>query len=633
MGIFFVYILKSSFALALFYLFYKLLLNKDTFHRLNRIMLLFIIALSSLLPLINTTVEHPTELNHSFMTIEDMLIMQSVAVINVDSSINAPKITWYEIVVIVYFLGLVFFMFRNCWSIYSILKLMRSGKLVENENGIKVIIHRKNIPPFSWMKYILISEKDYNENFSDILIHEKAHISRRHSFDIMLADFFIFIQWFNPAAWLLKQELKNIHEFEADDMVLKSGIDAKKYQLLLIEKAVGPKLFSIANNFNHSSLKKRITMMLKKKSNPWARMKYLYVVPISVLAVAAFARPEVNDELNRLSEVQISVVSSTIKESLDLPEQVIESDDTIIEVKSTATVDADDTKTKKLSLRVVDDSGKPIQGASVLIEGTTIGSLTDKDGKFTIDANIGDIVYISFVGKETLKFPVKESTMNMKANLMMFDAVEKLNHITVVSYSSEKIINETKQEPAPKEDEKIVFQVVEQMPEFPGGMAKCKEFLSKNIRYPVNAQENGIQGTVVVQFVVSRDGSINDPYVVRSVSPELDEEAIRVIKSMPKWIPGKQRNVAVDVKYTMPIIFQLIPEKKVVKIDSQNFNCLVLVDGKEVSNESMKDLNPNTIDNISVLKQGPSIEKFIKEFGDKAKDGVILITTKKSSNE
>ena len=249
MGLFFVYILKSSFSLALFYLFYKLLLNKDTFHRFNRIMLLSLIVISSLLPLINTTVEHPTELNSSFMTIEDLLIMHSMAVVNVDDSLYKPQITWYHIVVMIYFLGVLFFMLRNIWSIYSIVKLIKSGEEVENNNGIKVIVHRKSIPPFSWMKYILISERDYKENYSDILIHEKSHISRRHSFDILLADIFIFIQWFNPAAWLLKQELKNIHEFEADDMVLKSGIDAKKYQLLLIEKAVGPKLFSIANNF------------------------------------------------------------------------------------------------------------------------------------------------------------------------------------------------------------------------------------------------------------------------------------------------------------------------------------------------------------------------------------------------
>ena len=305
MGIFFVYILKSSFSLALFYLFYRLLLNNDTFHRLNRVMLLILIVISSLLPLINATVTHPTQINQSFMTLEDMLMVQSMAVVNNDGALSSPHFTWYEIVVMIYWIGLIFFMLRNVWSITKIVQLIKSGRMVEDKDGVKIMVHNKKIPPSSWMKYILISERDFNENCADILIHEKAHISRHHSYDIIYADVSIFIQWLNPAAWLIKNELKNIHEYEADDMVLKSGVNAKDYQLLLIKKAVGPKLYSIANNFNHSSLKKRIAMMLKKKSNPWARMKYLYVLHVAAIAVTAFARPEVSVELNRLSEVEI----------------------------------------------------------------------------------------------------------------------------------------------------------------------------------------------------------------------------------------------------------------------------------------------------------------------------------------
>ena len=124
------------------------------------------------------------------------------------------------------------------------------------------------------MKFVVISEKDLKENREEILTHEYAHIRKRHSIDLLIADICIFFQWFNPASWLLKQELQNIHEFEADESVIAQGIDAKKYQLLLIKKAVGTRLYSMANSFNHSSLKKRITMMLKKKSNPWARLKY-----------------------------------------------------------------------------------------------------------------------------------------------------------------------------------------------------------------------------------------------------------------------------------------------------------------------------------------------------------------------
>ena len=165
--------------------------------------------------------------------------------------------------------------------------LLKSGKkedigsyLPGRKERVTLIVHNCDIAPFSWMGYIVISRKDLEENGREILIHELAHIHNRHSWDLLVADVCIFFQWFNPASWLLKQELQNIHEFEADETVIKEGVDAKQYQLLLIKKAVGTRLYSMANSFNHSKLKKRITMMLKEKSSPWARLKYLYVLSL-----------------------------------------------------------------------------------------------------------------------------------------------------------------------------------------------------------------------------------------------------------------------------------------------------------------------------------------------------------------
>ena len=118
-----------------------------------------------------------------------------------------------------------------------------------------------------------------------------------------------------------------------------------------------------------------------------------------------------------------------------------------------------------------------------------------------------------------------------------------------------KYVPQVVEEEEPVEEE--IFDVVEEMPEFPGGMAALMQYLGKNIKYPTIAQETGIQGRVIVQFVVNRDGSIVDAKVVRSVDPYLDKEAIRVISSMPKWKPGKQRNKAVRVKYTLAVMFRL----------------------------------------------------------------------------
>jgi TonB-dependent SusC/RagA subfamily outer membrane receptor len=159
------------------------------------------------------------------------------------------------------------------------------------------------------MHYVLISEKDWAESGEDIFTHEMAHIKNGHFFDLLLAEACVLLHWFNPAVWLLRQELQHVHEYEADESVIREGIDAKRYQLLLIKKAVGAQRFtSVANSFNHSTLKKRIAMMLKRKSQPWARLKYLYVLPLAVCAIAAFAHPEISHELEKISSVKLSEI-------------------------------------------------------------------------------------------------------------------------------------------------------------------------------------------------------------------------------------------------------------------------------------------------------------------------------------
>ena len=196
--------------------------------------------------------------------------------------------------------------------------------------NIKLIVIDQNIAPFSWMKYIVISRTDWKDNRDSIIRHEMAHIQYRHSWDIFISELCTVFHWFNPAAWLLKQELQNIHEYEADESVINQGIDVKQYQLLLIKKAVGTQRFnSMANSFNHSKLKKRITMMLKKKSNPWARMKYLYVLPLAAMAVTAFARPEISNELNEISALKVTdlpVIMETVEAETPLNEVKLISD-------------------------------------------------------------------------------------------------------------------------------------------------------------------------------------------------------------------------------------------------------------------------------------------------------------------
>ena len=315
MGVFFIYILKSSVCLVLFYLFFRLLLSKETFHRFNRMALLGVLFFSLLIPCIEVTTRHQVEVQQAVLSIEQLLLMAELEATpaNVGAVQETSAISWVQIVLLVYLAGILFLACRNIYSLICLFRLIHSGKHEKLEKGVTLVVHNQEIAPFSWMKYIVISRKDLEENGREILIHEMAHIHHRHSVDLLVADICIFFQWFNPSAWLLKQELQNIHEYEADETVINEGVNAKEYQLLLIKKAVGTRLYSMANSFNHSKLKKRITMMLKEKSNPWARLKYLYVLPLAAIAVTAFARPEISEKVEEISAVKVNELAEIVE--------------------------------------------------------------------------------------------------------------------------------------------------------------------------------------------------------------------------------------------------------------------------------------------------------------------------------
>ena len=315
MGVFFIYILKSSVCLVLFYLFFRLLLSKETFHRFNRMALLGVLFFSLLIPCIEVTTRHQVEVQQAVLSIEQLLLMAELEATpaNVGAVQETPTISWVQIVLLVYLAGILFLVCRNIYSLICLFRLVHSGKHEKLEKGVTLVVHNQEIVPFSWMKYIVISRKDLEENGREILIHEMAHIHHRHSVDLLVADICIFFQWFNPGAWLLKQELQNVHEYEADETVINEGVNAKEYQLLLIKKAVGTRLYSMANSFNHSKLKKRITMMLKEKSNPWARLKYLYVLPLAAIAVTAFARPEISEKVEEISAVKVNDLAEIVE--------------------------------------------------------------------------------------------------------------------------------------------------------------------------------------------------------------------------------------------------------------------------------------------------------------------------------
>ena len=616
------------------------LVHYKTFHRFNRMALLGVMLLSCLLPLVKVTVEQASPVNAQVMSMEDLLLMyqwNSEAVVEEGSR----PFHWQEGLVLVYFVGLFFVIVRHLWSLGRMLYLIRHSRCERLDNGIRLVVHRRKLAPFSWMRYIVISETDLKESGHHILVHEMAHIHHRHSWDLLLTEACAWLQWFNPAIWLLKQELQNIHEYEADEEVLRQGINAKEYQMLLIKKAVGARLYSIANSFNHSSLKKRITMMIRKKSNPWARAKYLYVLPLAAVTVAAFARPEISKPLDEISSVKVNDLSA------------------VLETYADKNVSNPAEKTK-LKMKVVDEEGKPIIAATVLVANTTNGTLTDENGNFTLEVGSDQSIQVAYIGMSTVTMSVKDCLKKADQTIVLTESDTKKD-VKVVASAPQAVTSDDQ-----------TFSVVEQMPEYPGGMRAGLEFMARNLRYPTKAREAGKQGRVIVQFVVRKDGSLSDFKVLRPVDPWLDAEAIRVISTMPKWKPGMQDGKPVSVKFTLPVTFMLegtnskpkagdndvvvvgygvqkseesvdLPTIKLhnpmdelsitgdFKIDSvgsskaSGMSPLVIMDGLEVSDDVIKKLNPKKIQSVSVLKNEAATAKY----GKKGKFGVILITTKR----
>ena len=390
MSEFLTYSLRTGACIAVFYLFFKLLLSRETFHAFNRALVLAATAVSFVLPLCVITVQRtlparetvstsdeypypayadivtpaadtptdaPAEGSFSAarvmaasatplpeetvapeseepvmpepegmvspLTEEDILSdhasAESVAAVqpSVSEAVETSRgveIPWRQIGAVIYLAGVAAVIFVTVRSIVGLHRLMRRGRCERLDDGTTLVRMDENVAPISWCRNIVISERDLRENGAAILAHERAHVRLHHSLDLLLVDLAGAVQWFNPAMWLLRRDLRAIHEYEADAAVIASGVDARSYQLLLIRKAVGGRWYSIANSFNHSKLKNRITMMLREKSSRRTRARALLLLPLAGLALGAFAktvyvRPEdkVTKEFseNQLSEMQI----------------------------------------------------------------------------------------------------------------------------------------------------------------------------------------------------------------------------------------------------------------------------------------------------------------------------------------
>ena len=703
MGAFIVYIIKSSLLLAMLVSLFMLFMSRETFHKLNRFLLLLIVVVSLALPFANVGVSTPLQgvfdsIENGFTKTDDalpvadvlladeqpmMATQPSVATFDAvadgipvrieEKGSTAPL--WQIAVLVIYGLGVALLVVRQVVMYVQLSRLiMRSRKATAEQyglDGVRLRLHNGEEKPFSWFGWVVVSDNDMAEGAREILTHEAAHVRAGHSWDIMLADAVIIMQWFNPLAWIMKNTLKDIHEFEADEAVISSGVNAKQYQLLIIKKAVGARLYSIANSFNHSLTKKRITMMCKEKSKKWSRAKALYILPVAAIAALSFSTAE-NANAEPVGKVNEIVSDGTISG--------VEKNSKVTSLKLPAGkewmyahlcyMDGSTGNNESVCIAYI----RGAEGENVgYFRGTTDEFDNAREGyapgyfvvplrNVKLDKNV--MTFSIYADDATiLRSPVKCSECGIvnavnngelwkndasyfkskKADFkLILGPRSVLQNLTNPYVGGERVMGgveidyvyDTSDELADDNPDKI-HQVVEVQPEFPGGMKEMMKFIQYSLKYPEAAKAAGTEGKAFVQFVVKADGSIENVEIMHSSGDaSLDAEALRVVKAMPKWRPAMNKGKAVNVKFVLPIVYKLPKEVNGngIYMSGGNKEKLLVVSGGAIYDGDINDIDPGTIESVEIVKfpdLTPELQEKLKATG---KEGVMYINIKKEKS-
>ena len=542
---FLIYDLKVAVLVAVFYMFYRLLLSRETFHRTNRVVLLATAVASFVLPLCVITLHRTVVVSGAGLIALDGLGMAEVA-----DAAEPQMPLWQVLTIITFFVGIVLTLGHTLVGILKVWRLISHSEHHRQSDGTTICVVDREVSPFSWMHYIVLSRSDYEAQDASVLAHERGHIRQHHSLDVLLVDTLTALQWFNPAMWMLRQDLRDIHEYEADAAVLSQGINMRQYQYLLIQKAVATCGYSVANGITHSTLKNRINMMLtNKKTNRASWMKLLAMLPIVGAALALNAET-VNDYVyeNTQEQPQKKVVKKGKKNA---------------EVKmNTKTIEVKEAKPEVAEEKAeAAPAPNPKEDLKIFM-----GEAGDNEPLIVIDGKVSTREQLKNLDQSTIDhINVMKNEESLKVYAKHFNAdtsngIIFINTKEFVKNGKKELVTAAVKAKKPQEEEaesEGAFDVVEQMPEFPGGMTEMMKFLQTTVKYPVSAMKDSIQGRVVATFIVETDGSVSSPKILKHVSDDLDAEAIRVIEQMPKWTPGRQKGKEVRVKYTIPISFRL----------------------------------------------------------------------------
>lgn len=622
-----IYIGKVSLYWGAFYACYWLFLRRSTFFVWNRVYLLGTLLGAFLLPFLS----YPSSVPIMPSAVYAVTVLP-VSVVTTLPKADSSTVNWTLLLGIVYFTGLVFMAIRLCKNIKDLLNYIRQGEVVEMD-GFKLVLLpssrlSENISSFSFLDWVVVTQEDYENHLDEVMRHELVHVSQRHTMDILILEVLRVLFWFNPVLVLYKSSMQQLHEYLADQ---ETG-DRDGYAEFLLSYSMGVPVAVLANHFFSSSLlKERITMLYKERNSRWLLGRYFVIIPLlGMVLMLTAARERVAEAIDAGKYISKEFYNSTMSK----PEVVAAVGDEKALLMGTIT----------------DGSGNGLAGAHVVVKGANLGTTTDSKGHFSLgEIPLNSSVIISFIGYEAQELVV--SKKEQLVTIQLKRKMETLEEILITGKSEKKV---GLSDEANQSDGRI-FTAVEQNAEFPGGIKEMYRFLALNMKYPKEAAENNVQGKVFIKFIVNENGEIRDPEVVKKLGFGTDEEAIRVVLSMPVWTPGRQDGKAVAIEYYLPITFSLeefqLPikdadkrqgsaqsiEQNIVTTSIENLDPqkrpLFIVDGKRLGNEEKyiidaktnKILDPNRIESVSVIKG----QEAIYLYGGDAKNGVITISTKK----
>jgi TonB family protein len=419
--------------------------------------------------------------------------------------------------------------------------VLRAAAGADRSSGYPVKVIRSDEYPgsFSLFSFVVVNPSVSETEAREILNHELVHIRQMHWFDLVLSSFLCACSVVQSCRMDLFQVDRQNHEYLADEEALQRSSDPAVYKAVLLNQIAGSPVIDLGNFFSYSLNKKRFLMMKNKISSPYRKLRLLLILPVAALVLFAFAKPEYR-----------------VMEGSDGPLPVVA---------------AADNAAKNVSGTVKDDNGKPLEGAVVLCKGTTVGTTSDASGRFALkDVPDDAVLVISYVGFETKAVSVKAAGPDVIAEIHVLkgeQAVAKYGEkgkdgVIEITTKKNTVASPDKQKEVTvtgygKEENRDVFVIVEEMPEFPGGMEAMMLWISQRVKYPEQAKKDGITGLVMVSFIVNKAGKVTDISVERSAHPLLDAEAVRVIGEMPAWKPGTQHGKAVEVRMTVPVKFSL----------------------------------------------------------------------------